>query len=101
MRILTLILLLLLIGLQFRLWVGQGSLAEVHNLEQEIAVLRLELEQMHKRNGELQAEVRDLQSKRGWIEERAREDLGMTKQGEVFYQVIDRTPNTPVNPSEQ
>ena len=89
MRILTLILILLLITLQFRLWVGKGSLAEVYNLKQEIAEMETELAAMRERNQELQAEVRDLQSKREWIEERAREDLGMIRKGEVFYQVIE------------
>ena len=73
MRILIGILLLLLLWLQYRLWVGQGSLAEVHNLKQEM----------------LEAEVLDLKQGLEAIEERARTDLGMTKRGEVFYQVIE------------
>ncbi len=89
MRILTLILILLLITLQFRLWVGKGSLAEVYNLKNEIAELEGELAKMGDRNQELLAEVKDLQSKREWVEERAREDLGMIRKGEVFYQVIE------------
>jgi cell division protein FtsB len=89
MRILTLVLVLLLITLQFRLWVGKGSLAEVYNLKNEISELEGELAKMRERNQELLAEVRDLQSKREWIEERAREDLGMVRKGEVFYQVIE------------
>lgn len=89
MRILTLILVLLLLTLQFRLWVGKGSLAEVYNLKQEIAELEVEMTQMRERNQELLAEVKDLQSKREWIEERAREDLGMIRKDEVFYQVIE------------
>ena len=89
MRILTFILILLLITLQFRLWVGKGSLAEVYNLKNEIVALETELARMHQRNQELRAEVKDLQSKREWIEERAREDLGMIKKDEIFYQVIE------------
>ena len=89
MRVAVLILVLLLVSLQFRLWVGKGSLAEVHNLNQEIVRQQQTLEEMRERNLELQAEVRDLQSRREWIEERAREDLGMIGRDEIFYQLIE------------
>ena len=95
MRILTLALVLLLLTLQFQLWVGKGSLAEVHHLKQEIVELEAELAEMRERNLELQAEVKDLQSKREWIEERAREDLGMIARDEIFYQVIEPREEAP------
>ncbi len=88
MRLLTGLLLLLLILLQYRLWVGPGSLAEVNNLQHEIDSLRRELVDLRDRNSALQAEVRDLRTGRAAIEERARSELGMIKEGEVFYQVI-------------
>jgi cell division protein FtsB len=93
MRIIIGILLLLLILLQYRLWVGPGSLAEVNNLKQEMSQLREELVGLRERNRALQAEVDDLRSGQSAIEERARSELGMIKGGEIFYQVI-QTPRT-------
>lgn len=90
MRLLILVLILLLAGLQFRLWVGEGSLAEVHGLKNEIAAQEEELERLRARNQELQAEVMDLREGVEALEERARRDLGMIKPGEIFIQVIER-----------
>jgi cell division protein FtsB len=89
MRILIAILLVLFLILQYRLWVGKGSLAEVSNLQQEILRLEDELVRLRERNRALQAEVEDLRSGQAAIEERARSELGMIRKGEVFYQVIE------------
>jgi cell division protein FtsB len=89
MRILIAILIILLLVLQYRLWIGKGSLAEVSNLQQEIGDLEQELVILRERNRALQAEVGDLRSGNAAIEERARSELGMIKEGEVFYQVIE------------
>ncbi|MCU7851008.1 MAG: cell division protein FtsB [Candidatus Thiodiazotropha sp. (ex Monitilora ramsayi)] len=88
MRLLITILIILLVVLQYRLWVGPGSLAEVNNLKHEIGELEQQLLGLQKRNRALQAEVEDLRSGQSAIEERARSELGMIKEGEVFYQVI-------------
>jgi cell division protein FtsB len=92
MRILIVILLVLLLLLQYRLWVGKGSLAEVSNLRAEISLLEQELGSLRERNRALQAEVEDLRSGYAAIEERARSELGMIKQGEIFYQIVDGPP---------
>jgi cell division protein FtsB len=89
MRWLAGILLLLLLGLQYRLWVGDGSLAEVHALKGEIVAQKVELKRLRIRNQALQAEVQDLREGLDALEERARSELGMIKQGEVFLQVIE------------
>jgi cell division protein FtsB len=88
MRVLIGILFVLFLWLQYRLWVGEGSLAEVHNLRQEIGRQHTELEALKQRNKVLEAEVLDLKNGLEAIEERARSELGMVKKGEVFYQVI-------------
>ncbi|MES9832811.1 MAG: cell division protein FtsB [Candidatus Thiodiazotropha sp. LLP2] len=88
MRIIITLLVLLLAFLQYRLWVGEGSLAEVNNLKDEIGSLQQELVILRKRNDALQAEVKDLRSGQAAIEERARSELGMIKEGETFYQVV-------------
>ncbi|MCB1869902.1 MAG: cell division protein FtsB [Gammaproteobacteria bacterium] len=80
-------LLAMLMVLQYRLWVGEGSLADVHNLRQEIDDQKQELLRLEKRNSALQAEVADLKRGLDAIEERARSELGMIKEDEVFYQV--------------
>lgn len=83
------ILILLLLILQYRLWVGEGSLAELHALRQEVAVQKSELEAMQQRNNALRAEVHDLKKGMDAIEERARSELGMIRDTEEFYQIID------------
>ena len=89
MRILMGILLFLLAMLQYRLWVGEGSLAEVHNLRQEITIQKEKIEKLRERNLELRAEVENLKHGQEAIEERARSGLGMIRENEVFYQVIE------------
>ncbi len=88
-RILILLLFAMLVVLQYRLWVGEGSLAELHLLKQDIAQQKDELQQMRRRNQALQAEVDDLKKGLEAIEERARNDLGMIREGEIFYQIIE------------
>jgi cell division protein FtsB len=90
MRWLVLLLLLAFGALQYRLWVGDGSLEELHTLRQQIADYKAEIAQMKARNRALLAEVEDLKHGQSAIEERARSELGMIKQGEVFLQVIEK-----------
>ncbi len=89
MRILIGILLVLFLWLQYRLWVGEGSLAEVHNLRREINHQQSELERLKQRNRVLEAEVLDLKTGLEALEERARSELGMIREGELFYQIIE------------
>ena len=88
MRILIAILVLMLVTLQYRLWVGEGSMAEVHTLRQEIAIQKDKLKSLRLRNQALHAEVVDLKKGLEAIEERARSELGLTREGEEFYQVV-------------
>jgi cell division protein FtsB len=94
MRILIGTLLVLFLWLQYRLWVGEGSLAEVHNLRQEIGLQQTDLERLKQRNRVLEAEVLDLKTGLEALEERARTELGMIKEGELFYQVIEPEPES-------
>jgi cell division protein FtsB len=82
------VLLLVLVGLQFRLWVGEGSLAEVASLRQQLAEQRAELADLHERNATLQAEVDDLKEGLAAIEARARSELGLIRQGETYFQLL-------------
>jgi len=89
MRWLIGLLVLLLVLLQYRLWVGDGSLAEVWGLYQQVEAQRDENRRLRERNQALEAEVTDLKQGLDAIEERAREELGMVKDGETFYQIIE------------
>ena len=88
MRILIGFLVFLLILAQYRLWVGEGSYAEVKELEKLITQQAEENAKLKERNAALAAEVMDLKQGLEAIEERARNDLGMIKQGEIFVQII-------------
>ncbi|HAR05258.1 MAG TPA: cell division protein FtsB [Pseudomonas sp.] len=83
------VLLLLLGGLQYRLWVGEGSLAQVNSLNKQIADQQGENEQLLERNRILEAEVLELKQGMETVEERARQELGMVKEGETLYQLIE------------
>jgi cell division protein FtsB len=89
MRKLLILLLLVIAYLQYRLWFGDGSLQEVWELHREVEAQREENLQLRERNAALEAEVRDLQQGLDAIEEHAREDLGMIKEGETFYQLVE------------
>ena len=88
MKILIAVLLLLLIGLQYKLWFGDGSLSEVVQLTRELEVQKQKLRELEERNRILEAQVLDLQNGLDAFEEKARNDLGMIKQGETFIQLI-------------
>ncbi len=75
--------------LQFKLWFNDGSIKGVWRLDEAIVAQTLENKTIKERNQALAAEVSDLKQGLEAIEERARNELGMIKEGETFYQVID------------
>ena len=89
MKFLAAGLLLLLVLLQYRLWLGEGGMREVVQLRSEITAQQEENALLRERNRTLAAEVQDLKKGTTAIEERARTDLGMIGQGETFYQVVE------------
>ena len=98
MKALTLIFVVLIALLQYPLWLGKGSWLRVWNVNQQITQQKEKNEGAKQRNETLSAEVHDLKQGNAAIEERARSELGMIKQDEVFYQVIDQPiPNKPTN----
>ena len=86
---LFLVLILLLAGLQYRLWVGDGSLAEIAELKRQIAAQQGENRHLLERNRILEAEVLELTKGMETVEERARHELGMVKEGETLYQLAE------------
>ncbi|OMH39177.1 cell division protein FtsB [Motiliproteus sp. MSK22-1] len=85
MRGLLALLVVLLAGLQYRLWFGEGNLPSVWALERTIKSQQLELKALNARNQALKAEVKDLKQGLSAIEERARSELGMIRKGETFF----------------
>ena len=90
LKALTLIFVILIALLQYPLWLGKGSWLRVWNVKQQISSQKDKNKTFKQRNETLGAEVRDLKQGNAAIEERARSELGMIKQDEVFYQVIDQ-----------
>jgi cell division protein FtsB len=89
MKILIPIMLLLICYLQYRLWVGDASIAQIELYQQRLDELNLQVTEKKDRNQALYAEVLDLRKGQEAIEERARDELGMIKEGETFFQVIE------------
>lgn len=87
-RWLILVLLFMLVALQYRLWFGEGSLAQQAQLERQITAQRLENERLAGRNQALALEVAELKSGGPAVEERARYDLGLVKSGETLYLLV-------------
>lgn len=83
------VLILVLAGLQYRLWVGEGSFAQVTDLQRQIAEQKGENENLLERNRILEAEVLELKKGMETVEERARHELGMVKDGETLYQLTE------------
>ena len=89
MKIIAFVLLSLLIWLQYKIWLQDGGIPEDIQLQQEVEEVKTEVQQLQERNSSLDAEVKDLKKGLDAIEERARSEMGMIKQGEVYYQVIE------------
>ena len=90
MRALLFVLLLVLGVLQYRLWFAQGSLAEQNRLEKQVEQQSKINRELRSRNAVLEREVLELQNGLQGIEQRAREELGLIREGEVFYQFVDK-----------
>lgn len=89
MKWLSGVLLILLLVLQYRLWIADGGIPDLRRLQRELAEQRAINEHLEARNRALEAEVEDLKKGLGAVEELAREDLGMIKEGETFFQIVE------------
>lgn len=96
MKWLALVLFLVLLLLQYRLWFAEGSLAELQRLEAEMQRQRQRNAELRARNERLEREVLELQRGLETVEERARRDLGMIRDGETYYQVVEKAQPPPV-----
>ena len=89
MRLFTLVLALLILLLQYPLWLGKGSWLRVWEVDRQVKAQKETNQKLEARNGSLDAEVKDLKQGFDAIEERARNELGMIKQDEIFFQVLE------------
>lgn len=87
MRWPVLVLAILLIMLQYPLWLGKGGWLRVWDVDRQLHAQREENLRLEQRNATLDAEVRDLKSGNEAIEERARFELGLTRESEIFVQI--------------
>lgn len=86
-RIVPLVLLLLLVGIHAQLWTGRGSVGHVEDMRRQIATQQAANAQARQANERLAAEVNDLKDGLEMVEEKARSELGMVKQGEIYVHV--------------
>ena len=93
MKLLTLLLVTLIALLQYPLWLGKGSWLRVWAVDQQLRAQRETNLKLQSRNAALDAEVRDLKQGLDAIEERARSELGMVKQDEIYFQLLDDSRN--------
>jgi len=89
MRLITICLAALLVLIQYPLWLGKGGWLRVWDLDHQVAEARHKNQQLKARNDKLESEVRDLKTGTGAVEERARYELGMIKDNEIFIQVLE------------
>ena len=92
MRALLVILIVLLVALQMKLWLGEGGYRDVQRLRERVAEQERENAVLRERNEQLRANVEDLREGLDAVEELARSELGMVREGEEFYLVVPESP---------
>jgi len=83
------LLIFLLLGLQYRLWFGEVNVRDIWDLNAKIELQQSINQELSQRNSELEAEVVDLKKGQAALEERARSELGMVRDGETFFQLVE------------
>ena len=92
MRVLTIVFAALIVLLQYPLWLGKGGWLHVWEIDRQVTAQKAGNARLRERNAALDAEVRDLKQGYDAIEERARYELGMIKQDEIFFHIVDQKP---------
>ncbi|MBU2212068.1 MAG: cell division protein FtsB [Gammaproteobacteria bacterium] len=100
-RLISLVLFALLILPQYPLWFGKGGLLRVSDLEGQLEQQKQVNESLRLRNQQLEGDVRSLSEGVEAIEERARNDFGMIKKGEVFIQLIEPRSEPRIEPQAE
>lgn len=89
MRLILICLAALLLLIQYPLWLGKGGWLRVWELDKQVAAAQKKNEELKARNAKLSSEVSDLQDGTEAVEERARYELGMIKDNEIFVQILE------------
>ncbi len=97
MRLILIGLTALLLLIQFPLWLGKGGWLRVWDLDKQVEAAHRKNDELKARNAKLDSEVQDLKQGTGAVEERARFELGMIKENELFVQVLDPNAKVPVS----
>ncbi len=100
MRLITLSLAALLLLIQYPLWLGKGGWLRVWDLDRQVTAAQKKNEELKARNAKLGSEVHDLRDGTDAVEERARYELGMIKNGEIFVQILESS-DRPIATSAQ
>lgn len=85
-KTILILLVLLLLILQYKLWFANGSIRETLHLKKQIAEQQAQSNQLQERNAKIATDIKSLKEDNSSIELRARKELGMVKKGETFYQ---------------
>jgi cell division protein FtsB len=91
-RLLGLALVTLIVLIQYPLWLGKGSWLRAAEIDRQLQVQKNHNQKLEARNAALAAEVKDLKTGTEAIEERARQELGLVRSDEVFYQYVEKRP---------
>jgi cell division protein FtsB len=89
MRLIMICLAALVLLIQYPLWLGKGGWLRVWDLDKQVVSAQKKNDELRARNAKLNSEVEDLKEGTGAVEERARFELGMIKENEVFVQILD------------
>lgn len=87
-KVIVSVLLIALALLQYRLWFGKNSVSDYKSMQVQVGQLSKQNANLIQRNGLLKADIEDLQLGLESMEERARNELGMIKEGETFYRIL-------------
>jgi cell division protein FtsB len=99
MKILAAILGALILLIQYPLWLGKGGWVRAWHVENDLSKQQATNDQLDARNAALAAEVKDLKQGTEAIEERARYELGLVRQDEVFFQIEENRGQSPISPT--
>ena len=99
MRLIALCLVTLLLLIQYPLWLGKGGWLRTWDLDRQVAAAQKKNEELKARNAKLASEVSDLKDGTGAVEERARLELGMIKNDEIFIQISQPNGSPPAAPA--
>lgn len=89
-RIILIVLVVVLAGLQYRLWIGEGSLGQVQRLQNRLDRIQASNKQQRADNQQLAARIRDLKNGTAGVARLARHEMGMVGKNETFFLTADK-----------